>query len=425
MRILIVTDAFPPRAGGSGWSTLELARALRGRGHEIHVMRPRFGPPADDERRYDGFDVEHLRFGAPPVPFVRNYFKNERLYVRLGLAIERAVRERGIDVVHGQHLLSGPAAIRGAARAGVASVCTVRDYWPVCYWSDVMLEPESGRVCDDCSARRMISCIRPRGGRVWPLGLPVIPYMRANLRRKQDTLASADAVIAVSRRMAADLRRRSRDLAQARIEVIPNPVDVDGLQIEASRAPLPPVPAGRPYALFVGKLAANKGASGVIDAVRRSQLDWPLVVVGDGEQRTTMESDARRSGIDATFTGWLGRAEVLGWMRHASMLIFPSTWPEPLSRVLLETAALGIPIAAVDTGGTSEIVVDGRTGVLAGSLDGLADAVRRLRGDPELRARLGRASASHVRDTFASSAVVARTESLYAELAAGRRRGRG
>ena len=46
MRILIPTDAFPPVCGGSGWSTYELARGLRARGHGVTIVRPRPSTPS-------------------------------------------------------------------------------------------------------------------------------------------------------------------------------------------------------------------------------------------------------------------------------------------------------------------------------------------------------------------------------------------
>ena len=44
--VLLVTDAFPPVSGGSGWSTYELARGLRAYGARVTVLRPRPGTPA-------------------------------------------------------------------------------------------------------------------------------------------------------------------------------------------------------------------------------------------------------------------------------------------------------------------------------------------------------------------------------------------
>ena len=59
----------------------------------------------------------------------------------------------------------------------------------------------------------MTRCIRPRAGAAWPLALPMIPYMRANLARKRSGLAPADAVIAVSSTIAADLKARAPEVA--------------------------------------------------------------------------------------------------------------------------------------------------------------------------------------------------------------------
>ena len=413
MRVLMVTDAFPPRAGGSGWSTHEVSRALRARGHEITVVRPRFEAPALGDECYDGFEILQPRVWAPRVPFVRNYFRNERLYAHLSRILSPIIRDRRIDIVHGQHLLSGPAAIRAARQSGVASVCTIRDYWPLCYWSDSTVDPASGVFCPACSPRGMTACLPPRGGRMWPLGLAAIPYMTANLRGKLQALAQAGAIVAVSQLIATALRARAPGLSATRLEVIPNPVDIDGIAREA--ADLAPPLAGA-YALYVGKLAHNKGCLHLIEAVRTSGLDWPLVVVGDGPLRATMETAARATGFDVRFTGWLPRREVLGWLRHASMLVFPSAGPESLSRVLLEASALAVPIAAMNTGGTGDIVVDGVTGMLCEDAAALGPAVARLRADADVRTRLGRAARQHVRDRFETGSVAARLEALYDDL---------
>jgi glycosyltransferase involved in cell wall biosynthesis len=89
--------------------------------------------------------------------------------------------------------------------------------------------------------------------------------------------------------------------------------------------------------------------------------------------------------------------------------------------VLLEAAALGVPIAAMDTGGTGDIVVDQVTGLLCRDVGGLAAAMTRLHRDAPLRARLGTAGASRAREVFGSTIVGARMESLYTELLRARR----
>ncbi len=415
MRVLITTDSFPPGCGGSGWSTYELARGLTAIGHDVEVAHIRPGGRRRT-RSYEGLIVEDHGVVAPGVPFVRNYFKNERSYRRLVPVLRDAVVSGRFDIVHAQHVLSGPPSVAAARLAEVPVVCTVRDYWPLCYWSDLIHDPSGRALCPGCSDAMMRRCIRPRAGAAWPLALPLVPYMAANLGRKRAALAGASAVIAVSSVLARDLLDRAPELSKTRVETIPNPVDLDVVTRAASGShPLD----GRPYAIYVGKLARNTGASLLVPAAARAKLPWPLVVIGDGPERPQVERAARACGRDVRVLGWLERADALNWLGHASLVVFPSYGPESLSRVLLEASALGRPIAAMDTGGTRDIIRDDETGLLAADADTLASAVGRLVSDRALADALGRRAAAFVHERFEARRVVARIDGLYRELRAG------
>lgn len=417
MRILIATDAFPPTSGGSGWSTFELARGLRANGHDITIVRT-YSERDPKPAPYDGFAVAGFPAFAPPIPFVRNYVRNERLYERLSAALVEIIDKQHIDLIHAQHVLTGPASVMAARRTRIPSVCTVRDYWPVCYWSDVLANPDAGIVCPGCSAAAMTRCLRPRTGLAWPATLPAIPYMRANLRHKQAALAHADAIVAVSHYVKHALRERGPGLERSRIETIPNGVDVAGVRADADTMARP---LSQPYALFVGKLAKNKGAHALVDIVQRARLSMPLVVIGDGPERETIAAHATATGCDVRIQGWRDRREVFQWLRHAEFLIFPSVWPEPLSRVLIEASALSVPIAAIDTGGTADIVADEETGLLSRSIETLAADVARLASDAPLRRRLGDAAATRAATHFDVPVIIQRVEALYNDLVTARR----
>jgi glycogen synthase len=414
MNVLLVTDAFPPVCGGSGWSTYELARGLRARGHAITIVQPRPGTPETiRDVTFDGFRVIEIGAAAPPQPYVRNYFKNERLHARLTDVLTTLIPRERIDIAHGQHVMTCLPAIEAAHRARIPAVCTVRDYWPVCYWSDLIHTRDDAALCPGCSAGMMTRCIRPRAGALWPLALPMIPYMRANLARKRSGLARADAVIAVSTTIAADLKARAPELAATPIRIIPNAVNIPDL-IARAAASAPPL-AG-PYALYLGKLAPNKGTSHLVRVAERADLDWPLVIAGAGPERATIEDEARRSSRDIRMTGWVDQAAATAWLAHAALLVFTSRGPESLSRVLIEASALGVPIAAMNTGGTPDIVSDGETGLLSATPEQLADDVRRLRQDEPLRRRLGAAARARAHERFGAASTTDRVEQLYREL---------
>ena len=310
MKVLIATDSFPPGCGGSGWSTYELARGLRARGHQLTIVQPRPGRP-DGQREYDGLVVREIGVFAPPIPFARNYLKNERLTARLADVLRSVIAESGAQIVHGQHVMTIPAAVNAAAAAGIPSVATVRDYWPVCYWSDLIHDPGADALCPACSTSGMLRCIRPRAGAAWPLAVPLVPYMRANLARKQQALSRASRVIAVSSTIARDLSERVAGLLPGRTVTIPNPVDIESIRA-AARTHRPS--ARSPFALYMGKLAPNKGTSA--SAGRRSSAPSVAARRHRGRPRSpagrTLGARFRR-GRDADRAGCLANRPSAGW----------------------------------------------------------------------------------------------------------------
>jgi glycosyltransferase involved in cell wall biosynthesis len=150
--------------------------------------------------------------------------------------------------------------------------------------------------------------------------------------------------------------------------------------------------------------------------MEEARLDWPLVVAGDGPDRERLESEAARSGQDIRVLGWVDRDRTAALLTHASMLIFPSRGPESLSRVLIEASALGVPIAAMNTGGTADIVAAGESGLLSNTPRDLSRDVRRLRTEPDLRQQLAAGARRRAEERFDAPAVVARVEALYREL---------
>ena len=117
-RSCIVTDAFPPVCGGSGWSTYELARGLRARGHDVLDRAAAARHAGDDARAPTTGSASSS--SAPRrrrCPYVRNYFKNERLHARLADYLADAhPRASSIDIVHGAARADVPAVDRGGAR---------------------------------------------------------------------------------------------------------------------------------------------------------------------------------------------------------------------------------------------------------------------------------------------------------------------
>nr|WP_321984048.1 glycosyltransferase [uncultured Lichenicoccus sp.] len=172
-------------------------------------------------------------------------------------------------------------------------------------------------------------------------------------------------------------------------------------------------PAGEmPVILHVARLVEMKGTRYLIQAfaaLARLRPELQLVIIGDGHRRRRLQALAEASGAGSRirFLGARPHGEVLDWMRRAMMLVLPSINTrtgrvEGLGMVLLEAAALGVPVVATDVGGIPESVDAGRTGLLVPERDSdaLQHAMLALADDASRRAGMGVAARLFVERRF-------------------------
>jgi glycosyltransferase involved in cell wall biosynthesis len=131
----------------------------------------------------------------------------------------------------------------------------------------------------------------------------------------------------------ARLRDRLRDKLRDKLRDGPG---ADGLgQADAPR-----------YVVAVGRLVASKRVDRILEFAA-AHARMPLVVVGDGPERTRLEASARARKVDARFLGTCPRDEALAWLAGADALLFASE-AEGLSTVVREAEALGVPVVRLD-----------------------------------------------------------------------------
>ncbi|HET9494996.1 MAG TPA: glycosyltransferase family 4 protein [Chloroflexia bacterium] len=425
--VLLITDVFPPASGGSGWSTYYLGKALAERGHKVRVLRPRYGlrvgRPVLHGNEYGGLPVEEaLVPGAPrwlvKLRIGRAWEEREARRILTRRAMQLA-RRGSAQVFHAQHKVSAVAASTAARRMrargyAVPAVATVRDYWPLCPVSTRLFPARGGQPaeCADCHRFPAYWRCASQGwrGAIDP-ALDLARYLTT--RRAAQSLASCDTVIAVSRYVREELVRSKRVSAD-RVVVVPNLVDLASVERDASGPwPLNDISPEEPFLLFAGKLEHNKGVNLLPTLVARSGANLPLVVAGDGGLEGSLRERARAQGLDFRFVSWIENESIIRLMRAARVLVFPSAWQEPLSRVLLEGCAAGAAVAALDTGGTSDILTHMESGWLARDLDDLAQGVAALAADDDLNTRVRQGARAKAEESFASDGVAAQVELIY------------
>jgi len=143
-------------------------------------------------------------------------------------------------------------------------------------------------------------------------------------------------------------------------------------------------------AAFVGGDWEHKGLRNAIEALARAP-GWHLAVVGRGQPRPYQQL-AAQLGV-AERISWLGvRSDVRPVYAVADAFVLPSSY-ETFSLVTFEAAACGLPVIASDVNGVRELITDGESGYLVEpSPAEIAQRLRGLAADPQLRARIGAAA---------------------------------
>lgn len=149
-------------------------------------------------------------------------------------------------------------------------------------------------------------------------------------------------------------------------------------------------------------------------AVLEAVPDARLAVIGDGELRGELESQAAALGLGERFGFFDFRPPVWRQLRQLDLLVLPSAWEAfPIS--VLEAMACGVPQVATRVGGTPEAVADGETGLLvpARDPDALARGVIELLRDPDRRARMAEDGRRRHAELFTVERMVRDTAAVY------------
>jgi starch synthase len=259
---------------------------------------------------------------------------------------------------------------------------------------------------------------------------------------ERSAVTTADAVIAVSSGMRADMLRVYPDLDQSLVHVIRNGIDTDMWYPVEPLATAPPARAepaesilaelgvdpSRPTVAFVGRITRQKGVAHLLAAAHRFSPEIQLVLCAGAPD--TPEIAAEVSGKvtelahQRTGVFWVREMLPVGKLREilsaATVFVCPSVY-EPLGIVNLEAMACATAVVASDVGGIPEVVADEITGSLvhydlrdpAGYETRLAEAVNALAADPERAQRYGRAGRRRCIEEFSWTRIAEQTLAIY------------
>lgn len=380
MKTLLVSEVFPPQKGGSGrWF------------HEVYGRLPhdQYMVAAGEHALQDDFDdAGNLKVARLPLSLAEwgiASWTGLVGYWRVIRRLRRIIREHDIEQVHcGRCMPEGVAALALRYWMGVPFVCYVH-----------------GEDVNTAHNSREHSFL-----------------VRQVLKHAQYVIANSENT--------GDLLKSDWRVPSSRIEVLHPGVDTERFA-PAERDENVRESLGwgqRPVVLTVGRLQKRKGHDQMIAAlptIRRHVPDVLYAIVGDGEERESLENTIRQVGVTehVQFLGETNDEQLIRAYQQCDLFALPNREVngdiEGFGMVLLEAQACGKPVIAGDSGGTRETMQTPETGriIPCERPEPLADGVVELLRDWELRDRMGKAGRNWVESNFNWDGLGQRAAALF------------
>lgn len=389
MKIAITSDLYYPMTNGVAVFAHNLARGLAKRGHEVLVICPSFNGKKHRTKQ-DGVTTVYLRsIRFPFYPDQINEVPNgkeflglplPRLAYRHGLwitvepypEVKRALDKFQPDVIHNQTAEMVAIAVRRYAKK-----------------NDVPLVSTGHAYPDNITSQlRLLKPIKK------PLDVVLRAYMASFLKHSE--YATMPTEMAID-----DLVPKKRKRFNVTVEPLSNGVDL--AKFSPGKVPerfyrkyhLSP---GRPIILYIGRVDPEKSLSNVVMSFAAVLDEIPeamLVIAGDGTDRRHLQDLAESLGIEKSvrFLGRVMPSDTVELYRAADLFATASE-TETQGIVLIEAAATGLPLVAVDAGAVRELCQHKKNGLLCqpGDIDEMADAMVRILQDKTLQEKYGQKS---------------------------------
>jgi glycosyltransferase involved in cell wall biosynthesis len=406
--VLFLSSNFPPETNALANRTWEHVREWASRGGQVEVVA---GPPHFPEGQvYEGYEnrLSHDRMDGVDVLRVPMYVAANAGFLRRVLSFlsymvsavwfaRRGRLEPGVVVASSPQFFAGLAGWLVSRRLRLPFVLEIRDLWP-----------ES--IVDVGAMRRGLS-------------IRVLEWIEALLYR------SADHVVVVSPAFRPHVE--ACGVPADRITVMPNGVDLERFQrpipaaeLEALRTDLEL--QGKLVATYIGTVGMAHGLDALLEVARRCvDPDIMFLIVGAGAGWQTLHDAAEAEGLDNLRVIGKQPRERIRLFYAASDVSMVHLKDRPAFRKVIpskmfESMAMRRPIVLGVRGLAREILEASGAGIAVKPDDAaeLLAAVLRLKGDPELRERLGAAGAAHVREHFDRREIARRYWLLLQEVAA-------
>jgi len=414
MRICLITRNFPGTGtplGGGEISSRYLARFLAESKHNVYVLtRHRDGGAEITER--EGFTVIYSLSDPkiPPRPGIRTALNWAANIPQLTAMIEHIDPE----IIHSYSIDMQSRIQIALGERSIPSVATINNHFVTCPF--LHLDPDD-EICIDCNMKGMLECFRSK--RIPPLA----PFEKLLQLIRSAFARGYDHYTVLSESHKRILIRNG--FPSSKITVIPNFIDPPSFRARAEKYRDEierelGIRRRDKVVSFVGHLRRQKGAEYLIrsiPAILQALPETKFLVVGSGPERDRLLrlAGSLRVADSVRFVPYIENERIPGLYKLSRAFIFPSIWPEPFGRVLIEAMTVGTPVIASRVGGVPEIIKDERGGILIPprSPESIAEAAISLLKDENRCKRIGEGGKRRVEEEYTLGTVGPKILDVY------------
>lgn len=412
MRILLVSDHYPPFIGGAHRQTQLLGRELHKRGHAVNVVtvwQPGL-PAAQDDAGVTVHRLKDLRTALTR----KNAGSHQRHHPAYPdpvtiFGLRRIITEFQPDIIHayGWFTYSLAVALQGKT---IPLLISARDYAYGCATRTLVYRGQES--CSGPAVRKCLGCAAqlyggPKGWAAVFGTLLSLPLLRAKVGGVHSISSYVRAMIQRD-----FLHDQGQPVAEGIIPSFRESNDDECYRADPTLQPYVAQLPKEPYILFVGALRRVKGVDQLLAAYQKLQAPPPLVLIGTYEA----DSPRRYPPNVHVLPNFPHRAVMAAW-EGAFFGVIPSLWAEPLGSVVYEGMSRGKAVIGTKPGGHTDMIVHGETGLLTplGDVEALTAAMQQLIDNPARCAQFGQAAKVRAAQ-FIAAVSVPRFEQLYQQV---------
>jgi glycosyltransferase involved in cell wall biosynthesis len=400
LKVLLVSEYFPPVIYGGGEISAYLLAKNLAKYIDVSVLTSN----SEELKNYEEKDKIKIyrRLETGDAKSLKGNIKRTFGFQKnMESELSRLDNKENFDIIHFLNTTSIP-----SFKIDKKTIATINNYTNFCPKSNMFYKEKE--VCKGANYLKCSFCIM-NSNYIGKVKMPL--YLRFNkvfwfmaylsYKRKNKSLRNVDKFIAVSD-YAKELLIKNR-IKQSNVEVIPNL-----LEIKESKK-IFDINENRVKITSFGVLEKIKGIDFLIRAFNKTK-DADLLIFGDGSQKSYLKKLANNN---VKFYGKVDYLYTSSIYKQSDIIVLPSLWPEPLSRILLEATYYGKPIIATDVGGNKDAVINNKNGFLVKDEGELAEKLHLLISDRSLREKMEKESRKIFKQKFDNKKNIKKIIQLY------------